>query len=203
MTMASPIRYDELSRRVQQQCSGTELVNVVPALRRATRLFFQRTECWQYALDAIDIVAEQKEYDIIPDRNAIVVRILEVRILSEEEVSSGLEGRILAGQFYEFTPPSTLLLNDQIKPHSAVTGGLLVKAVLLPNLEANEVDEQVFNRYGEAIIAKAIYDLKGELNKPWSDPNGRRDFDLEYKRGIASARGDLARGYSVGEGLRA
>lgn len=203
MTMAAPIRYDELSRRVQQQCGGTELANVLPALRRATRLFFQRTECWQYQLDPIDIVAEKSQYSIIPDRAASVLRILEVRLLSSEEVASGYEGSITPGQFYEFTPPATLTLNDQIKPHSAVTDGLVVKVVLLPNMEASEVDEGVFNRYGEAIIAKAIYDLKGEINKPWSDPNGREEFKIEYNRGIAAARGDLARGFSVGEGLRA
>lgn len=203
MTMAAPIRYDELSRRVQQQCSGTELVNVLPALRRATRLFFQRTEVWRYRLDQVDLVAEQSSYSIVPDRNAVVMRILEVRLLSSEEVASGFEGNVTPGQFYEFTPPSTLVLNDQIKPHAAVTGGLVVKAVLLPNMEAVEVDEQMFNRYGEAIIAKAVYDLKSEKDKPWTDYKGRDDFKIEYERGIASARGDLARGFSVGEGLRA
>lgn len=203
MSVTAPVRYDELTTRVIMQCSGLEKSGALFALKRATRLFFQRTEAWQYALDAIDLVAEQRSYSIIPDRSALVVRILEVRLLSTEEIASGFEGSITPGQFYEFTPPSTLVLNDQIKPHAAVTGGLKVKIVLIPNLESVEVDEQVFNRYGEAIIAKAIYDLKGEAKKPWSDPAGRMDWQAEYLRGISNARGDLARGYSVGEGLRA
>ena len=203
MSVEAPVRYDELLRRVQQQCSGTEDVNVLPALRRATRLFFQRTEVWQYQLDPIDLVADTKDYTLSPDRDAIILRVIEVRLLSDEEIASGYEGNITPGQFYTFTPPDVLTLNDQITPRSNVTDGLVVKVVLMPNLEPGEVDEVMFNRYGEGIIAKAIYDLKGEAGKPWSDPQGRMDFKFEYLRGIANARGDIARNYSVGEGLRA
>ena len=201
MSSYAPVRYDELAPRVQQQCAGAESAVVLAALRRATRLFFQRTEAWQYELDPIDIVAEQASYVLAPGRNAVILRVIEVRLLSEEEVSSGYEGSIAAGQFYRFTPPSTLELNDQLKPHAAVTDGLRVKVVMIPNMEPGDVDEQVFNRYGEAIIAKAIYDLKSESGKPWSGP--AQEYRTEYLRGISSARGDLARGFCVGEGLRA
>lgn len=204
MSTSVPVRYDELAGRVQFNCRGAELDVILPALRWATRLFCQRTEVWQVELDPINLVAEQVDYTIGTDNwTASIVRIVEVRLRSDEEVASGATGAIVAGQFYTFTPPSTLTLNDQIEPHAAVTDGLVVKVILLPSLEAVELDSWLFNRYGEALIAKAVHDLKGQQDKPWSDPKGRDEWRYEYLRGIANARGDLARGFSIGEGLQA
>lgn len=203
MADLQPVRLDELLNGVTPYCRSCPPGPALVALRRAMRTFCERTELWQEELDPIDLVADQADYTLAYKWLASIVRVLEVRLLSTEEVSAGSEGHIVALQFYEFTPPETLTLNDQIKPQAAVTDGMVVKVVLVPKWRVPEVPEWFIDQWAEPLCARAVWDLKGQASEAWYDPNGRQEWADIWNDGLNRAMGNVARGFGVGGGLHA
>jgi len=184
---------------------GNQQQIVTAAIREAVRRFLLRSEAWQYKLTALDLTADTVAYTITPDAyEADIRRILSVRILTEQEVTDGLEGTVQDESDYEFTPPTTLTLDDSIEPQESITDGLVVTVVLVPKVDSTvEVPEELARQWFEAIRAYTLWILKTQTNKPWSDAAGAKLALIEVNRGVAQARSDMARGFKVGEGLEA
>jgi hypothetical protein len=201
--MGDIVRYDQLYPGMAVELPGVEDRSFLRALRDAGRRFCDRTEIWAWTLDPIDLVEEQLDYTLAHEWQAVIKRVLEVRINSEAGVTAGTKGNAQDESLYEFTPPSTLTLDDSLEPGADLTDGLEADVVLVPNLRCDEIPEYIIERWGEAIMAGAIAELKRQPNRGWTDPDGAGYFQTQWNRGLNAALREGAVGYRVGKGLEA
>jgi hypothetical protein len=167
--------------------------------RQAARDFCIETEAWQEELAPIDLVDETVDYTLVIPYDAEVRRIMEVYIRTEEDVDDGLDGTLQDYDKYEFTPPTTLTLDDSIEPQDDVTDGLVVKVVLVPQLfedvhsETTQagISSTFLNSWAEPIIARTLYLLKRMTRKDWSDPQGAALALSDYNRGVTAAKQEV------------
>jgi hypothetical protein len=132
--------------------------DVVRAIQRSVRTLARDTEFFteDYVLD---IVAGQTEYvlDSIYSAKNLRVRTMTISdtVVTNAEYSLSISGRVVT------------LTNE---PLESVTDGLEITTSLLPDLDCLELDEDQMERWVEAIIALAKYELHKQPRKPWSDP---------------------------------
>lgn len=196
-----PVRFDQLFDSLESQCPGLTKGAALNAIRRAVYDFCNRTEAWTEQLDAFNLVSGQVAYTLDIGTQAFIKRILEVRTLSADDVTNGTDGTEVNEELFTFDPPSTLTLDDTIEPGASVTGGLVVKAVLMPNFLAVEIPSWFYNRHAAGIIAGAIYNLK--TTPDYLDVATAPRYKAELDQAVNQAMGDAARGYKVGGGLEA
>jgi len=86
----------------------------------------------------------------------------------------------------------------------ALSGCLLVDAVLRPQINATALPAWMMDRYGDAIMAGAIAHLAGLPGLPWSNPLLSAAKAVEYNQGVGSALVDIEYGntedYATGIG---
>lgn len=157
--MAKLARYDELLPRIAAQMPAFHSGIALNALRRAGREFFRSAEAWHPDLDAIDVVADQEDYTLVIDAPAEIKRIKAVHLKTDEDVDEGYDGRLLGSGEYSLILPATLRFQEHYTPSAAVTDGLVVELVLFPYLMADELPDDLLERWVEPVIAWALYDL--------------------------------------------
>jgi len=204
----TPVRYDQLLDELYLHLPGCSKTLIKGTLIKALRVLCDRTEAWTETLAPVDLVAEQLDYTLTTDWQAYIKRVIQVRKMSADEAAAGFDGSITAPQFYDFTPPGTLTLNQQLIPRENVTGGMIVKVVLSPLWNAVEIPDWLFNRWAQGIVARTLFELKAMKSSasspvPWSDPDGAAFYRTEYNQLLGEIMGDTARGYTTGGGLRA
>jgi hypothetical protein len=164
------------------------------ALQLAGREFCSKTEVWTESLPAIDLLEGVLSYTLEWDQDAIVRRVKSVKI----------NGAIISPELYEFVPSGVLVLSGDMTPAVTVTGGLVVELVFVPRLTTSEISEMVFDRWAEAITAKAVHSLGMQPNKPWSNPTVALFALTRYNEKISEAMAEAASKYkSGGSGLEA
>jgi len=156
------VKYVDLIPRMARDLRGapSEKYDVKAALVDAGRRFCMVSQAWFEKLTAIDVVAEQQEYTLSTGGYlAQFVRIKELRLLTTSEVTAGDEGSLVDSTRYLLNLPKTLKFRTGCIPGTAVTGGMVITAVLAPQMDAEEIPAWVIDRWGDAIIAHALYSL--------------------------------------------
>jgi len=163
------VKYADLLPRMLRDLIGVKYTpfEANAALRDAGREFCNRSECWFEKLTAISVVADQQEYTLATDYPAHFKRVKSIRLLTSQEVTDGDEGSLVDPSYYRLNLPVTLKFGTGHIPATAVTDGMVVEVVFVPQMDADELPEWLFSRWGDAIIGKALYDLwRGtDLNK--------------------------------------
>lgn len=197
--MGSQATFAGLYPLIVHEVPGCPNVMVLQYLQQAARDFCIETEAWQEELAAIDLVEDTLAYTLVVEYDAEVRRILEVHIRTEEEVTDGADGSLQNYDKYEFTPPTTLTLDDSIEPQEDVTDGLVVKVVLVPQLfeDVDSITVQAgisatfLNLWAEPIIGRAKWLLKRMSGKTWSDPQGAAIGMADYWKGVTAAKQEV------------
>lgn len=155
------VKYADLIPRMVRDLRGVsfEKSDAVLALKDAGRKFCNESGAWYADLTAIDVVAEQQEYTLSTSFPAQFKAIKTLRLLTESEVAAGDEGGLVDPSYYRLNLPATLHFNTGHIPATAVTGGMVVKVVLVPQLDTEELPEWMISRWGEGIIGWAMYTI--------------------------------------------
>ena len=172
------------------------------ALYSASREFCLRSMVWKETMTAIDLVADQEDYDLKVPWDARIEKIVEVRQNTEAGVDAGNDGANVLGKDFTFQPnESGGVLTLRVAPQDAVTDGLEVDVVYVPHMGKKEdpgrhqLPQWLMNRYGEAITGKAMAELMSMPQRNWSNVNRAAQHLISYRRGISNARRDLVAGY--------
>jgi len=153
------VKYADLVSRMARDIPNFDHQDTLEALQDAGREFCNLSEAWYENLASINIVADQQSYTLSTNYQARFKRIKAVHILSSTDVANGDEGQLMDVSYYKLVLPKTLKFDVNHTPSTAVTGGLVVEVVLVPNMASNELPAWVIDRWAEAIIGKAMYEL--------------------------------------------
>lgn len=189
-------KLSDLVPRVSDHVPGCPENAVLQALRDGWRRFCYDSRAWRSTLPSLDLVAEQKEYNLLPRFDAEIERVYEVRVPSEDNVTDGEEGPELESDYWEVqtTAAGVTQLKLGYEPSEAVSGGLIVKAVLLPNRDVQEAEDPTFlNRWADAVTWAAVLDLAARPGRRWTSPTEATLAQSRYRTEVNRARADVDR----------
>lgn len=205
MPFTAVTAYTDLLPRLQSRLVGTANMPelLTRELKDAGRAFCLRAEAWQAWLDPLNLVAGQVAYTLVldDDYQATIQRVLQIRLNTEQAIAQGYHGTRQLEDLYRFDPPDTLTLCRTLTPGQAVTDGLEVKVALLPSLKSEYLPDWFFDRFADALIARVVWRLASQTQRPWSDPGLAQDARTEWERAVARTRSDLSTGYKTHQGL--
>jgi hypothetical protein len=191
--------YSDLLPYVIPELSGCPEPMITQALQRAGRRFCTNTEVWQKELTTMDIVASQTQYGLDPAEVTDAVGAQpepEVRKISWVKISDAQQ-EVYTYKLAKYTgaalvspaqtPQYALEFLEDYVPDTAITAGLVVKVVLIPNWNSSYISDFVLSGYGDAIGSGALVDLMMMPGKPWFNHN-RAMFHVDiWDRGIGVA----------------
>jgi hypothetical protein len=187
-------RYADLYPLIAHDLPSCEEPTVVLALQLAGREFCNKTEVWAATLDPIDIVTDTLSYTLIWFEETHVKKVIKVEIDGEE----------IDPELYTFTPGNTLVLDECLTPAAGITDGLVVEVIFVPRLTTSEIADFIFERWAEALVAKAIAIEAMKPNKPWSSPTVAAAAAATYFEKVSEAMAQAATSYKSGcSGLEA
>ena len=132
--------------------------DILRAMQMSMRVFAVDTEFFKEEY-TLDLVGGQTVYNLESIYDAKNYRVLTITVddaaISNAQYTLSLSGRILT-------------LTDE--PSNDVTDGLVVNAVIRPDLTCIELDEDQMEVWAEAIISLTKMTLHAQPRKPWSDP---------------------------------
>jgi len=189
--------FNDLLNLVLPEVPGCPSALAVQHLQMAARQFCADTEAWREKLEAIDLVANDVTYTLTPAYDAEIRRIADVWIRTAADVTAGDDGTLLTYDQYEYDPTgSVLTLDDSIEPQLAVTDGLVVKVVLVPNLVTNVdsiatqggISATFLNYWAEPIMARSKHTLMRMVRTAWANPHMAGVYQAEYLDGFSRAK---------------
>lgn len=150
-------------------------------LRETARQFCHQTGAWRVPFTAVDLVAAQAAYTLIPGvANSEVVKITKLTVNSEllwADTEREQQGRdAVEPKYVRNEPPFTLsleltqitLMADEV-PAAAVVGGLLVEGALKPTATAATLPDFLKSQYSDAMRYGTLARLMVMAKKPWTD----------------------------------
>lgn len=184
--------FSSLLPAMKPQLPGCEENLILQHLQLAMREFCLETEA--YIVErSFSGVADQKDYTISAPSNTEVLRIFEVRVRSEDEVTDSEDGTVQNHNGYEYE-----LLDENLKfqvaPFSEdITDGLVVETVLAPLEDYTGILDTAFlTRWSRGIQNGALFNLQSMPDVPWASP-GKAGFNyLEFRKQIGYARREVS-----------
>ena len=137
-------------------------------LRGAARQFCRETEAWTQELYE-DQVADQASYDLTPEADAYVQRIIHVKTkTSSSDVFDNLSA--VNPRTYELDSDGFgFTFYDSYETDYDITDGVEIKVALRPTSDADTFTGDLFNRYGEAIYALTKSNVMRIPKKSYTD----------------------------------
>ena len=205
--MAGIYKFADLREYTDPRVSGCPPALVNQALYAASREFCERSRAWEEAF-TIDLIADTAEYDLLSTWQAGVEAVKEVRINTTDGVAAGNKGLLLDDRQYtversDLGAMARLVLADSVTPTEAVTSGLTLTAILVPTPGEHTLPGWFIQRYHEAIIAKALYELMRENpDDAWYNPGSATYWFRKWQGCVGRAKSDvLQRGRTRPRGL--
>jgi len=140
-------------------------------LKRAFREFAFKTESWWEELPKTNLVANQQLYGLLPTYDALIKRINWVRISDGQQSAS----------HYELKDEFQLKWKDDYIPSSSTADGLQVKVTMYPDYDNDVIDENYFTRWGDAIMAQAMYTLMLMPGHAWTNGDKAQIYNRDYQ----------------------
>lgn len=194
---------------VVPEISGCPQLLTVPYIRAAAIDFFGDTGVYTLTLDADNVVAGVASYDITLPANWDVAWVRSVRHngtllapVSENALDQeGANWITATGTPLRYLQEDTASVRLVPIPTTAVSGGLVLRAVLRPSLASTGFStDWVFDGWGEAIASGAKARLLALPGKPWSNPELALYHDSLYRKAVGRAIRDSNRSYTRSSG---
>lgn len=179
-------------------------------LRRSAIVFCTRSLALRKTLDKIDIVGNQASYTLVPPTDTEVVEV--VRLLNvqsnqqlekrtDEQLMWG-EGAYLNGatgtpEVFTFEP-GTNMLTLYPTPANSAAAALLPRVALRPTATAATFDDALWNRWSEALLDGARFNVYRIPGKPWSNGDAARLAYEQFDLAISQAHVEAANGGPLG-----
>lgn len=165
-------------------------------LRETARQFCSQTGAWRVPFTAVDLVANQAAYTLVPGvANSEVVKLTKLTVNSEllwADSDREQKGRdAVEPKYVRYEPPFTLSLDlvqitlmvDEV-PTAAVVGGLQVEGALKPTATAAALPDFLRSQYSEAMRYGTLFRLKVMAKKPWTDRDLASAYLLEWNKAL-------------------
>ena len=184
-----------LQTRMVNELTGCPELLRVEALRDALRQFCEESNAWHETLSDIDIEDGVVEYNLIPEYDAHIQRIVAVRLNTEDGVTDDVWPDPLDESLYSMTPgdPEVLVLDDSLEPADDITGALRVKASFVPEFNSLDIAEWFLNRYWEGIVARAMGIRMRDPNKRWTNAMRAEFYERDYRDRLQRAKAEVSR----------
>jgi hypothetical protein len=178
-----------------------ELPGVPPALFdqalfAASREFCDRSRAWEEDL-TIDLVADESEYSLKPKWQASVEVVKDLRINTAAGVTAGIPGNRINDREYSVERSDSgrmarIVLSETYTPTEAVTGGMTLTAILVPDAGEHQLPQWFLQRHYEAIMGMALSDLMTRHeDDAWYNPSRAAYWKKRYGSKIGRARSDV------------
>ena len=161
---------------------------ITQALQLGGREFCIESECNTQELTAIDSVADQKDYTVAAPSDYEILRILQVRVRTEDEVTDGEDGTILDPNKYEFELQSLNLKFYAAPFTEVITSGLVVEVVVAPEEDNDTLNAQFLQRWSAPIKAWALFYLYSIEGRTWSSTSLASFYYDKFRRGVSYGR---------------
>ena len=179
---------------------------------RACRVLCERARVWRYDI-SLNTTASQATYDLsslyTPEANVELVDIISMKPtdgrspvvpvtkgwMDKNEADWRDQEALVATWF-------TLESNDTIRliptPSQTVTDAYDVRIAVKPKLDATTVDDIIYNKFYETVIAGAKSFLFLIPRKPWSDPNLAQFHLAMFNNGVIDAVPEASDDFQTG-----
>ena len=171
---------------VTPEVPGATDDEVVAKLREALRRFCMETEAWTQKIE-VDTVADQAAYDVIPEGDALIKRVVSVKLKAND--SDDFDDIIPTNAaFYEVDSTGLgITFYNGYEPNDTRTDGMEVRIALQPTLTCESVDTDLMDRYAEAIYSLAKHLLMRMSGRMFFNPDMAKFYFDEYRRFSATA----------------
>ena len=150
------MKLDDFHRRILVHVPGASDPSIDTALRDAACRFFEDSACWIGTLDPIRTRAGRAEYDLFPDRDVQLVRVLSARTahhaLALGRPHEGYEQESGAVEWMSVPDRRTAIFWPTPAGEEVVT----VTAVLTPSPDFNTLPDAVAVPHAQAIADGAV-----------------------------------------------
>lgn len=190
------VKFEDFYDLLLIELPGCTTALVDKTLVEIAREFCSKTDAWTLAFDPIDLLASQADYELAPPAaDTEMVRILQLTIGAELlwEDSERSEGRgrqdRVAPKYQRNEAPFQLsadlktltLLGDEV-PTADLLAGLVLKASIKPELDAELLPAFMRSQESEAIRFGVLYRLMRMAKKPWTDRELSSDYETRYNQ---------------------
>ena len=191
-------KYSELLPDILPDVPGAPNGLVLRRIRDTAIEFCRETQIWQQELDFIKMRDGQVDYEIegdqLPCADIDAIRFIER--YTDRDRFKERRPELTLQPFVDFTVPEKWVIRLRRQPSLTLAGRLLVTRVALrPKMDADEIDDRIFNDWYEALSHGAKYKLMSVPQKQYTDPEAATFHEMEYQRGIAKARIEVNRGH--------
>jgi len=171
-----------LVSQIAPYCGGIPDLVLKQQLRLVAHDFCRQTEIWREDLAPFVTVADEAEYQLTPGYDAVILRVRFVEIGDPTPDDPSTEGT-----YSDYKVSETGLLTLVPAP-TEDNLNVEVQVVLLPKEDCAAYPSWFLNRWGYAVVAGAIANIKLMSGKPWYDPNGAVMPGQRYMRAIGDAK---------------
>ena len=200
------VAYNSWYNEVLPEVPGCALPAIAEnAIRNAAIEFCERSHFHIYNHPAINAVAATATYAFVPPANTLVVKVLqafynkkEIFPMTPDELDSmytTTDWRDRTGTPFYFTQDDELNIRLVPYPNASLTGALKLRVSLKPTRASTTIEARIYEEYLEAIKAGALFRLKSQTSKPYSDPTGAANNLALFNMGIDNARDRASRGF--------
>jgi hypothetical protein len=168
---------------------GIENVLMLQQIQLTAREFFRDTESWREELSPVNIVVDKTTYALPKLYDAMIHRIIWVKTGGDTADPIEVDDYNLIEDY---------MLELENAPDTALTDGLIVKAVFIPYLFSNEIPTFLMEKWAEAIAAGVKAALMMQNNKKWSNAERGQLYAQEFYNWQARARFDNVHKNKVG-----
>lgn len=164
----------DLADRVARDLPRCPRNAMLDALRDAWHALCEEAEVYRKEV-SVDLVSGQTLYRLNPHVDATITGIGEARWRTQSDIAGNRPGTTIPAYWFSVTPQGNHQYVDITDAIGIQDGGQLVlQLILQPDLYAEDepqVPEEILNRYGAALAAKATAILAAKRGEPYFNPD--------------------------------
>lgn len=147
-------------------------------LREAFKRFCTDTEAWREDYE-VSVVADQADYAVSLTNDAMIKRIVYVRLKSSTSDNFDSLSDLGVGTYK--LDNQTLSFYDGYEPGTAIVDGLRVRCAIYPTMSFKSLDDDFLERYADGVVNLAKYFLLKTPGKQYSNPQYALSCYHEYR----------------------
>ncbi len=205
------------------RCPSLEPEFAVVVLREAAQDFFPRSQVWWEELPTITVNQGVSVYDLDPQDTEKQISEVRRALIKRDSSLSSVPYKLHPGRkdvldqafFFDWTQAPSLSVQAfpvwyvmetptrmRLWPVPPESGTLTVEAYLMPSGTSNGLPKEMYDRYWQPVLYRALSELFAMKDKPWSSMDKAVAMRREYNALLAQARSHARSSWSLGS-LRA
>ncbi|OFZ67380.1 MAG: hypothetical protein A2V79_09215 [Betaproteobacteria bacterium RBG_16_56_24] len=199
------VNYSTFFDEVLPEVAGCIQAVALNAIRNAAIEFCEKSLAYLYNHPAINAVLNTPAYAFVPPSGTLVAKVLQVFYngieifpKTPDELKSyypTLDWRDRTGTplFYTQDDERNIILVPM--PDASLTGAIKMRVALKPTRASTTIVDRIWEEHLETIKNGALYRLKIQPNKPYSDEAGAKTNFAFFNDQIETAKSKASRGF--------